>query len=178
MNDQNQIAHLPADLRNSAGRPTLFGSAGLGAMAEERLQHYSREGHTNDGDDKYDDFQLTFAAICYAEQATDPPNLRQFNRKDIPLHWPWHESSWKPAKGDSIEERQRELAKAGSLIAAEYDRLERIRVRADNLAKNGPDGLANCCRDCEGTGLVPSVGQDDVVCGVACARCLGTGGVR
>jgi hypothetical protein len=34
--------------------------------------------------------------------------------------WPWDESWWKP--GDRI----RELAKAGALIAAEIDRLNRI----------------------------------------------------
>lgn len=38
---------------------------------------------------------------------------------DCPAEWPWDEMLWKPTPDDRI----RELAKAGALIATEIDRL-------------------------------------------------------
>ena len=55
------------------------------------------------------------AASCYAMI----PALRPASFP--PAHWPWLDG-WKPTPDDRI----RELAKAGALIAAEIDRLQRI----------------------------------------------------
>lgn len=42
--------------------------------------------------------------------------------RGAPAGWPWHPKWWKPTPDDRI----RELAKAGALIAAEIDRLQRM----------------------------------------------------
>jgi hypothetical protein len=57
--------------------------------------------------------ELIDAAICYAK---DGPQLRH---DGAPEKWPWSLSWWKP-KG-----RIRNLERAGALIAAEIDRLDR-----------------------------------------------------
>ena len=82
---------------------------GIELIAEERQRQITAEGWTPEHDDEHDNEQLAQAAACYAM----PPRLRG------PLPWPWDADWWKP--GDRI----RELTKAGALIAAEIDRLQR-----------------------------------------------------
>jgi hypothetical protein len=42
-----------------------------------------------------------------------------------PLAWPWAEKWWKPS-----EDQVRNLVKAGALIAAEIDRIQRLKAKA------------------------------------------------
>ena len=79
----------------------------------ERQRQISVEGWSAHHDDAYTDAQLALAASCYAL----PPG--EFEIPGPPQQWPWPSAWWKP--GD----RRRELVKAGALILAEIERLDR-----------------------------------------------------
>ena len=81
---------------------------GAELIAAERLRHTEVEGWTPEHDDEHTDGELASAAAAYIF----PDGHDHF--------WPWDESWWKPSD-DPI----RNLAKAGALIAAEIDRLQR-----------------------------------------------------
>lgn len=81
---------------------------GLDLIAAERRRQIEEEGWSLEHDQGHANGELAEAAACYASLE---------NRS---LHeWPWGSMAWKP----SPENRIRELAKAGALIAAELDRL-------------------------------------------------------
>ena len=64
-------------------------------------------------DDEYTRNELSLAAIVYASTGTD-------NNPIVAGVWPWHWDTFKPGS------RIRNLTKAGALIAAEIDRLQRL----------------------------------------------------
>jgi hypothetical protein len=75
----------------------------------ERERQKSVEGWTAEHDDAHTDQALAKAATCYASV--------------YPLaasYWPWDLNRWKP------KDRRRNLVKAGALILAEIERLDRI----------------------------------------------------
>lgn len=103
---------------------------GAGLIAAERQRQMDAEGWTPEHDDRHDDGALARAACVYA---TDPDTRAELmltpdGEENVnvpgsgyePRHWPW-EGGWKPTPDDRV----RELVKAGALIAAEIDRLER-----------------------------------------------------
>lgn len=92
-------------------------SRGLLEIAEERQRQIESEGWSERHDDGYTAGQLAYAAVCYADPASS-----QHKR---PEKWPWTWSWWKPGT-----DRRRQLVKAGALIVAELDRLERAEARA------------------------------------------------
>lgn len=81
-------------------------------IAAERERQVSVERWSADHDDEHYDGVLVNAAIAYAINGSpnSPP----------PQRWPWDAKWWKPSS-DPI----RNLVKAGALIAAEIDRLQR-----------------------------------------------------
>ena len=87
---------------------------GIELIADERQRQITAEGWTPEHDDQHTESELLQAAICYAENGS---NL-ELGACDVP--WPWGENDWKPSQ-DNI----RNLVKAGALIAAEIDRLQR-----------------------------------------------------
>ena len=90
---------------------------GIEIIAEERTRQIEIEGWTSDNDDKYVDEQLAEAAASYAL-----PHLWRTSPDRIPITWPFHNRWGKPTPDDRVKE----LAKAGALIAAEIDRINRI----------------------------------------------------
>jgi hypothetical protein len=97
--------------------------SGVELIAAERQRQVEREGWTPEHDDTHDDGELARAAACYA----DPHGFHDplgapggWLGKRIPARWPWDWSYWKPGAT-----RVRALVKAGALIAAEIDRLQR-----------------------------------------------------
>jgi len=103
---------------------------GLELIADERHRQIEQERYSLEHDDNEKPGALTTAAICYATMAASGPEMRQAIRHQAehgipPKHWPWELSSWKPGEDDSNKSRIRELVKAGALIAAEIDRLQR-----------------------------------------------------
>jgi len=107
-------------------------------IAEERARQISVEGWTPEHDDAHSDSELARAAASYAM----PGWLRNLHVRPIcieathTLHakiWPWEIRWWKPS-----EDRIRELVKAGALIAAEIDRLQRQNVADEPRGKARP----------------------------------------
>lgn len=96
---------------------------GIEMIAEERLRQVSQEGWTPQHDDGHGDFELCRAALCYAEFAQHARPLSS-KRNSVPFGWPWNDEWWKPST-----DRIRNLVKAGALIAAEIDRLQRYETK-------------------------------------------------
>jgi hypothetical protein len=99
---------------------------GIELIAAERERQVSQEGWTPEHDDKHRDGAIAKAAACYAI-GEDPPIYRGTIRgvgfeSEPRIHrlWPWDAAWWKPSY------RIRDLVKAGALIAAEIDRLQRM----------------------------------------------------
>ena len=83
----------------------------------ERQRQVTAEGWTPKHDDQYSNGAMADAAGCYALHAHD-------SRKDevkgfVPAWWPWHAEWWKPTNP------RRDLVKAGALILAEIERIDR-----------------------------------------------------
>jgi hypothetical protein len=91
---------------------------GIELIAEERQRQIEVEGWTLDRDLMHTDESLACAASCYAL----PERHRLFIRLGLPYPWRWTATYWKPTPDNRI----RELQKAGALIAAEIDRLQRL----------------------------------------------------
>jgi hypothetical protein len=90
---------------------------GTELIAAERRRQIEVEGWTPEHDAQRRDEDLARAAVCYARPPIDRPLMAGLLR--LPPDWPWAITEWKPTPDDRI----RELAKAGALIAAEIDRL-------------------------------------------------------
>ena len=89
---------------------------GIKAILIERKKQLAK-GFDADKDDKHDHGELVYAATSYLVR-----NI--LHDKTPPGYWPWEDSQWKPEK-----DRIAELKKAGALIAAEIDRINRVRGR-------------------------------------------------
>jgi hypothetical protein len=92
---------------------------GIQLIAAERTRQVEDEGWTSAHDDGHDAMQMSSAAICYILRAQDRV-LEPATEVPHPWGWPWGGRDWKPSN-DPI----RDLVKAGALIAAEIDRLQR-----------------------------------------------------
>jgi len=80
-------------------------------IERERIRQLRDEGWSLEHDDKHDAGELADAAACYA--ICQPVEIvRQF--------WPWEWAWWKPTN------KRRNLVKAGALIVAEIERLDRV----------------------------------------------------
>jgi hypothetical protein len=86
-------------------------TTGIELIAKERERQIEEEGWTAEHDDAHDNYELAYAAMCYINDGS-----RNFVRR----YWPWDWRWWKPTN------KKRNLIKAGALIAAELDRLERL----------------------------------------------------
>ena len=96
---------------------------GIELIAAERERQITAEGWSPEHDDAHAQSELSNAAACYlaAGQAAVANGVPH---PEILSLWPWEESWWKPAD-DPVQN----LVKAGALIAAEIDRINR---RNDN----------------------------------------------
>jgi hypothetical protein len=110
---------------------------GIEAIKKERERQLNEEGWSPEHDDSHIDHEMAFAAACYAL----PKGIRDcIVNKKVKLRewlWSWADNWWKPAKDGSIDERMRELEKAGALCAAEWDRLRRLKI--EHGLKNLPN---------------------------------------
>lgn len=76
----------------------------------ERKRQIEGEGFDSEHDDMHDCGALARAAACYAMSGY---------HIGMPNAWPWSLSWWKP------KDRRRDLVRAGALILAEIERLDR-----------------------------------------------------
>ncbi len=107
---------------------------GASLIATERLRQIATEGWTADNDDGHTRGQLAWAASCYAAPDTIY-RLREGrdNTYEFSEPWPqeWYanvnrgEPGYLPWRRPECS-RITELVKAGALIAAEIDRLQRL----------------------------------------------------
>ncbi|KLY37147.1 hypothetical protein SK92_00281 [Klebsiella oxytoca] len=88
-----------------------FTTAATDVLAERQRQ-ITAEGLTPEHDDEYQHCEMAVAAACYIMADDDP-------RADVPELWPWPSEWWKPT------DVRRDLVKAGALILAEIERLDR-----------------------------------------------------
>lgn len=95
---------------SAAPQPAPLTAAARDVLAERRRQ-VEAEGWTPEHDDDHGDGSLALAAACYADK--DRPDGM------CPGRWPWHASDWKP------KDRRADLVRAGALILAEIERLDR-----------------------------------------------------
>ncbi len=90
-------------------------------ISKERTRQIEKEGWTPEHDDEHEGEELAIAAYHYAM----PESHRITHcETDVPMHWPWENKWWKPNPKDRIKE----LVKAGALIVAEIERLQREEV--------------------------------------------------
>lgn len=116
---QSDAALTPPAAR--AGEPS---KAAQDVLAERRRQ-ISAKGWTPEHDDEHSDGALAIAAACYAEQAVSrawlfddgPDNC--YAEDGAPRIWPWDREWWKP------KNPRRDLVRAGALLLAEIERLDR-----------------------------------------------------
>ena len=99
--------------------------AGQGArdIVAERARQIEVEGWSPEHDDQHAVGELAKAAGCYAWIAGQSDELRLIFDAPPPT-WPWVRRWWKPT------DRRRDLVKAGALILAEIERLDRIEREA------------------------------------------------
>lgn len=104
----------PFESRHLEMRLGLSGRAALDVIAERERQK-AVEGYTEAHDDDHVDESLAQAAACYAM-----PDGSGF----IHSFWPsrWQPCRWKP------NDRRKNLVRAGALVLAEIERLDRARV--------------------------------------------------
>ncbi|GEM_PF-741891 len=110
----------PAD----AAEHSWFSKAALDVTAERRRQ-IEAEGWGNVHDDSHTNFELTKAAISYAQAAaiSEKDRTREFANKNVPSRWPWSKVWWKP------KDRRTDLVRAAALLIAEIERLDRAEAR-------------------------------------------------
>jgi hypothetical protein len=100
------------------------------AIATERRRQIEVEGWTPEHDDEHDKGELAKAAACYALRTphviyqlrggvAGVRGAEDWYYDRLPA-WPWDGSWWKPGN-----DRRRQLVKAGALIVAEIERLDR-----------------------------------------------------
>ena len=89
-------------------------------IAAERLRQINVERWSPEHDDQHATGQMAKAASCYAWLAAASGTLRAVFKTPPPT-WPeeWGIEWWKPT------DRRRDLVKAGALIVAEIERLDR-----------------------------------------------------
>lgn len=81
-------------------------------VISERQRQMAVEGWTSEHDDAYQNSELADAAACYAINAHN-------QGLSTPAHWPWAPDWWKQSGP------RRDLVKAGALILAEIERIDR-----------------------------------------------------
>lgn len=83
----------------------------------ERARQIAVEGWTPAHDDEHDGGELARAGAAYALMAT-----QEHKASRVPGWWPWSLDCWKP------KSRREDLVRAGALILAEIERLDRALV--------------------------------------------------
>ena len=126
---------------------------GIELIAQERARQISKEGWTTKHDEQHVKHELVQAAVYYcaydeiADLCCDLEQCRTLVEQNLfPASWA---DAWKKRQGFPVP-TDRDLVKAGALIAAELDR------RAAERAKNGTGQVVILCPSCR-SGAVASL---------------------
>lgn len=110
------------DVPDDAATPPLPSRAARDVLAE-RARQIDEEDWTPEHDDGWPADTLALAASCYALPVA---SRRSRHSSGVPLFtvlWPWDHEFWKST------DRRGELVKAGALILAEIERLDRAAAK-------------------------------------------------
>lgn len=99
----------------------------------ERMRQQGSEGWTLEHDDQHTNGELAFAAGSYAIDAGTQSLRGAAPTYEPPARWLWSSVWWKPS------DRRRNLIKAGALIVAEIERLDRLATPAPVGPGSEPD---------------------------------------
>lgn len=91
-------------------------------LLAERLRQVDDEGWSPEHDDQHAVGELAAAAACYITNVCEGGDPEGEGRP--PFGWPWSHDWWKPTNP------RRDLVKAGALILAEIERLDRMAEKA------------------------------------------------
>ena len=100
----------------------------IAAFVKERQRQIQKEGWSTEHDDSHKDNSLAKAAACYAMPEDERKKYESYTFREpkrwFPRWWPksWDVEHWKPTP----ENRKREIEKAGALLLAEWERLDRL----------------------------------------------------
>jgi hypothetical protein len=94
-------------------------AAALQLIAQERAEQLTREGWTSAHDDEHAAGELAQAAAVYAYTAAHQAMGDTGPFSADPTLWPWEPGTYKP------KDQLRNLVRAGALIVAEIERLQR-----------------------------------------------------
>lgn len=123
---KRQSAHgVVTDLE---GTLTVVDPHPLYDIAVERQRQRDFERHETADDDDFTGGELARMAACYANYAAEPEGRRNAKAGGVPLGWPMRPNLWKP------KDRRRDLVRAGALIVAELERLDRMQQRIEAQA--------------------------------------------
>ncbi|WP_395739289.1 hypothetical protein [Prosthecobacter sp.] len=140
---------------------------GVELIKEERQRQIKEEGWTPEHDDGHDCGQMGNAAAIYALASSYLSSGNDLNEtwtqmidERLMRFWPW-EPEWLKISPDAV----RNLTKAGALIVAEIDRIQRLQSKSSPTKRcgtcfgtgqveiqSGP--YERPCRECDGTGEV------------------------
>ena len=101
-------------------RLQIAGTAAAHDVLVERRRQIEVEGWTPEHDDQHGNWELSRAAVCYGNMGRNGP-FSHPHPAHPPLGWPWHWTWWKLS-----DDPRRNLVKAGALILAEIERLDRM----------------------------------------------------
>ena len=117
-------------------------TGGSELIARERIRQISEEDYNDAHDDDHDRGELALAAVCYAAEAfseevfVKQPIVCSSTGRETHMFvdpWPWDEEfDRRPTsrlRKKPVNKRIELLVKAGALIAAEIDRLQRTKIR-------------------------------------------------
>lgn len=113
--------------------PSRVETSGVDLIRRERLRQITSEGYGENHDDRHRDASIAWAAVCYAAPERVYREERFAAGPMFKDPWPWHDSDDKRKRSANFPqhiptdgpERVAMLVKAGALIAAEIDRLQR-----------------------------------------------------
>ncbi|RAP40727.1 hypothetical protein BYZ73_13205, partial [Rhodovulum viride] len=118
-------AHACPCCGGSGHRGDMVGG-GSAAIAAERRRQIEVEGWTPEHDDEHDECELALAAGVYALSGASDSHLFDPERQSaIRELWPFQAHWFGPDGG------RKDLVRAGALIAAEIDRLDRAAIKQD-----------------------------------------------
>ncbi|SHE66416.1 hypothetical protein SAMN02745157_0663 [Kaistia soli DSM 19436] len=118
---------MSTDSNEARARPCIeTPSQAMADVMAERWRQIDGEGRTREHDDLHNTGEMARAAACYALSAGRLEDEEQDHLARLAVRhgWPWAWSWWKP------KDRRRDLVRAGALIIAEIERLDRAAGRA------------------------------------------------